>query len=437
MAFVPLLSLLVAVTAAAPSNDWLLNLSPSPVTATPWSVGNLTGITIANGLISRDFAISTKPGSAFFATWDFRTMLDEPNGESILRGLSPECTLGCSGPTCNATRAPAMPPNAFQLIATDAAATGSDCPNVGQGNTTSLSACTQDCWARSTCNVVNWATSGAPDCVLRACSNPAQPNLAPYVGFTVYATLLGSSNSTTVGGLVASPATGRNVNRGPFLNRTGLFSSGALLPDPTSHFTFTGNYSTGPIQTNFNWSRGSRGADPSIPWPPPGLRLTAAFVCDREGSPWFGVIVHVVYELYEGLPLLSKWVTVGAGLNASTAITLDYVTVEDMAVNPPFSPLASAAYPGNAEDTASGMPVYLGTGKLTAIVDMQYGTHVRVTNDVLTYGGAAGSTQPRLTAGDDAGLAFPLVTGAEGWTSVRLFLLLADDGPEQGAPVSL
>ena len=56
---------------------------------------------------------------------------------------------------------------------------------------------------------------------------------------------------------------------------------------------------------------------------------------------------------------------------------------------------------------------------------------------MVTGGGDAGSTQPRLSIGDDAGLGYPLQSGCAPWGSVRAYLLLHDEGYEQGATVPL
>eukprot|EP00438_Fugacium_kawagutii_P020624 Skav223007 [mRNA] locus=scaffold1422:13770:14902:+ [translate_table: standard] len=54
-------------------------------------------------------------------------------------------------------------------------ALGVDCPYVGHGNSETLEACHQSC-KQSSCNLVNYDGSRA-DCVLRQCSDPAQPAL--------------------------------------------------------------------------------------------------------------------------------------------------------------------------------------------------------------------------------------------------------------------
>ena len=105
-----LLALAVAVAvgaacarAQAPPADWLLAPSGSaaPSSLAPWSSGALAGLALSNGLVTRVF-VTNASGAAVFATYDLVNLLDSPDGESLLRGLSPEATLVCAG--CAAPR---------------------------------------------------------------------------------------------------------------------------------------------------------------------------------------------------------------------------------------------------------------------------------------------------------------------------------------------
>jgi hypothetical protein len=62
------------------------------------------------------------------------------------------------------------------------------------------------------------------------------------------------------------------------------------------------SFETGPIRQRLAWKR--RRASENRPWPPPGITLTLNF--DAPPLKFPGVVVSVVYELYDGLPLLSK-----------------------------------------------------------------------------------------------------------------------------------
>ena len=452
------LYLIVSAAQSQAPADWLLipRGSEARSTLTPWSSNALAGLAIGNGLVERRF-VTNASGVAVFGTWDLRSFLDIPDGESLLRGLSPEATLACVGCAAAARGPQPGPGQAFRLIANNSAVVSSDCVNVGQGDDSSLAACEASCWAQGVCNAVNYADKEEPlsssgtrhgadglvrrkpaprvrgtDCVLRVCTNAMAPQLTPMTGFAVYATpAAAATNSTRIGGLVGGAGRG-DLSSGPYFNRTGLDAAGALLPDPGAEAFSLASIEQGPTRARFNWTRGARGADPSIPWPPPGLRLSATFT--GSGN-WDGVTATVIYEIYDGIPLIAKWVEL-SGAAGTAAVILDAVVVEDLALNPPFSPVASSAYPENAEDVAGGLPLYPGAGKLFVATDYQYGTTVRRSNDVVSRGGgAAGSTQPRLTASDDNGLGLRLAGGA--WTSMRVYELMLDDGPEQGPPASL
>jgi hypothetical protein len=73
-------------------------------------------------------------------------------------------------------------------------------------------------------------------------------------------------------------------------------------PDAFQYVGFT----TGRTMARFAWRRVRHAAD--LPWPPPGAALTLHFTPPQGRLP--GVTVEVHYELYDGLPLLSKWLTV-------------------------------------------------------------------------------------------------------------------------------
>ncbi|MFC1725460.1 alpha-galactosidase [candidate division KSB1 bacterium] len=66
------------------------------------------------------------------------------------------------------------------------------------------------------------------------------------------------------------------------------------------------SYRTGEIKERFPWKRKRYSAD--LLWPPPGISLTFNFVSEQPELK--NIKVSVYYELYDGIPLLSKWITV-------------------------------------------------------------------------------------------------------------------------------
>ncbi|MBP1767703.1 MAG: hypothetical protein H6P98_1818 [Candidatus Aminicenantes bacterium] len=74
------------------------------------------------------------------------------------------------------------------------------------------------------------------------------------------------------------------------------------------------------------WKR-RRGAG-GLPWPPPGVSLTLDFG-PPQGRP-AGIVVSVHYELYDGIPLLAKWLTIANG--GSKPFTINSFKNEILAV---------------------------------------------------------------------------------------------------------
>jgi len=69
-------------------------------------------------------------------------------------------------------------------------------------------------------------------------------------------------------------------------------------------FHFTG-YTTGLTEPRFPWQKHVEWLTAAAPWPPPGISLTLSFSAPAEFS---GVTVDVHYEMYDGIPLVSKWI---------------------------------------------------------------------------------------------------------------------------------
>jgi hypothetical protein len=90
----------------------------------------------------------------------------------------------------------------------------------------------------------------------------------------------------------------------------------------------------------FQWTPGSRYSDPTLPWPPPGLRLEILFFASLE-TQWKGVYVKVIYEIYDGIPLLSKQIEIWGTITGGPM--LHSIVVDDLAVNVGFGPIAGMA----------------------------------------------------------------------------------------------
>ena len=109
-----------------------------------------------------------------------------------------------------------------------------------------------------------------------------------------------------------------------YLNRSALYND--VAADPSS-FQFH-SYSTGPIQAPYAY-KPRRGVSHSVRWPPEGLALRIRF---KPPSKLKDLWVTVVYELYEGLPLFSKWIEIESNaLESNCQVTIE--AVEILAVN--------------------------------------------------------------------------------------------------------
>jgi len=99
----------------------------------------------------------------------------------------------------------------------------------------------------------------------------------------------------------------------------------AILTNDPGAFQFVGFAASRP-EAPFNWKHKRHSAD--LPWPPPGAALALRFQGPTEASRGITVTVH--HELYDGLPVLGKWLTVSNG--TGRILTLDRFASERFAV---------------------------------------------------------------------------------------------------------
>jgi hypothetical protein len=96
----------------------------------------------------------------------------------------------------------------------------------------------------------------------------------------------------------------------------------SLTNDPGA-FQYTG-FLERPTQAPFPWKRARHSAD--LPWPPPGRELVLSFA---GTGPAAGVSASVHYELFDGAPVLGKWLTLSNGTDR--VLSIDQFTVERLA----------------------------------------------------------------------------------------------------------
>jgi len=107
-------------------------------------------------------------------------------------------------------------------------------------------------------------------------------------------------------------------------------------------FAFAG-YEVVPVKERFAWKKRREWMPADLPWPPPGVGLTLAFkapesVMKPAARPAVAdASISVHYELYDGIPLLAKWITVANG--SKQPLTVNSFICEILACVEPESPV--------------------------------------------------------------------------------------------------
>ena len=115
--------------------------------------------------------------------------------------------------------------------------------------------------------------------------------------------------------------------------------------DTRNAFRYASHSISAPVAP-FSWTPGYRFSLASASWPPKGVTLSVVF--NSKALP--GIDVTMFYELYDGVPLMSKWMTVTSS-NADDII-MNAVDVELFAASPRFGAYIShgSLHPGADED---------------------------------------------------------------------------------------
>ncbi len=123
----------------------------------------------------------------------------------------------------------------------------------------------------------------------------------------------------------------------------------AMTPD-TNGFEFS-LVRVGRTEPRFAWQKNMKWLSRQLPWPPPGVGVTLSFVAPGACP---GIELQVHYELYDGLPLMAKWLTLS---NASSAqVTLNSLIVEQLALVEPESIVDGT--PANFRGEYRGLEVF-------------------------------------------------------------------------------
>lgn len=114
-----------------------------------------------------------------------------------------------------------------------------------------------------------------------------------------------------------------------YLNRTGLALD---MKQDENAFHFI-DYKMVKPEVPFPYTP-QRGAPKDIAWPPKGLRMDVSFRAPSWAPMYHkDVSVTVHYEMYDGIPLMAKWLTVKTGHVAMRKVALGIHSVEYLSVN--------------------------------------------------------------------------------------------------------
>lgn len=173
-------------------------------------------------------------------------------------------------------------------------------------------------------------------------------------------------------------------------------------------------FETGQTQAPFAW-KAARGSS-HAPWPPPGVSLTLHFQPPAGTLPGIEVLVH--YEMYDGIPLMAKWIGVRNASNAE--VTLNRFTSELLAVVESDSAVDHPPQPPDVlhvetEYAFNGMDSRSASRTVNWIPDPQYLSQVNYTR----------ASPVLLQVRPPLGPAAAIPPG-ETWTSFRTFELAYD-----------
>ena len=149
-------------------------------------------------------------------------------------------------------------------------------------------------------------------------------------------------------------------NTAPFAGYFNRSAPGAIMYNSSGwglKALSTGSPSTGGIP----WQAGTRGSPAGAAWPPLGFTLMFELAAPASAPPRHqAVSVTLVYEMYVGAPLLSKWVVVNSSSAAAAGVTVSGVTVETLRLAPPCA-LGSMPLLWTAPDVIYGTDVIVAT----------------------------------------------------------------------------
>eukprot|EP01084_Bolivina_argentea_P123110 218184_1 len=179
-----------------------------------------------------------------------------------------------------------------------------------------------------------------------------------------------------------------------------------LYTNTSNTFTFNNNITITPIWTPYQWKPGNRHAPTYLKWPPLGIGVQIEFICNSNNIKTLpsyicsNIKIYVRYEMYQGLPLLSKSIIIQSSNPTITSnITLTKLAPDTLKVNVPYSPgsnhdaIEGCSVYDMGPDSSSNMITY--SGGLYLETDQAHGTHILWSNDI-NMNNIWGSYQPNV-----------------------------------------
>jgi hypothetical protein len=174
-----------------------------------------------------------------------------------------------------------------------------------------------------------------------------------------------------------------------YLNRTSLKTSLRAVPSSRNNVTF--RYLSHRITTPkapFDWTPGARHSLHAN-WPPKGVTLEVIFGLNiTVDAPFSSLQATLYYELYDGIPVMAKWMTLeynSSKADNNNVVHVESVTVEQLASSPPYGAYISHGssapydlYNGAATSAAKPPPL------LVALTDQAHGARCDWIDDYLT-----------------------------------------------------
>jgi hypothetical protein len=193
-------------------------------------------------------------------------------------------------------------------------------------------------------------------------------------------------------------------------------------------FQFT-RFEQGPIEPRFAWKPRNEWLASTPVWPPRGVHLVLHF--ESADPKWRGLGVAVHHEIYDGIPLLAKWLTLENGTQRS--LRIDSFTSEILALvenGPEVEPDSDPELPNVHVETDSTVCSMSGAssqvGTVRWLADPRYETQVNYER----------KTPCLLECTPRSGPGIDLVPGAR-FDSFRTFLLTFDSDDADRRSLSL